>query len=71
MSMERADVILTPSSVLSVSGCRFEHNLSDFEQLRLANLQPIDAVSITESHIIRAALSIEFGASDTARLKII
>ena len=65
LSMERSDAVLTPSSVLSVTGCRFEHQSGDFEQLRLSNLQPVDAVTIEDSRFIRAAMSIEFGASDT------
>ena len=63
LSMERSDVVLTPTSLLSVTDCRFEQESINFEQLRLSNLQPADAVTFQDIRFIRSATSIEFGLS--------
>ncbi|MCH2123076.1 MAG: hypothetical protein MK136_17765, partial [Pirellulaceae bacterium] len=64
IEMERVDMALTPSVSISIYDSRFENEGSDYEMVKLSNVQPVDEVLLESDHFVHSFVNISFGESD-------
>ena len=66
--VERSNVSLTPPMALLIAHSRFENAHADHEMLRLANIQPMDAIVLGHAHFVHVYVRVGFGAATGATL---